>query len=77
LCIHWQQRFAVEFDAENGTIYFGDEQITHISATAESLKICVSAPQKSCLKELEQIIAEHINRFARKETLSFNWCMSD
>lgn len=77
LCIHWQQRFTVEFDAKSGTIDFGYGEVTYISATDQHLKICVSAPQKVSVKELEQIVEDHINRFARKETLCFNWRMSD
>jgi hypothetical protein len=77
LCIHWQQRFTVEFDTKSGTIDFGNGEITHISVTDQSLKVCVSAPQKDCVNELEQIVEEHINRFARKESLFFNWRMSD
>ncbi|WP_121552530.1 DUF2218 domain-containing protein [Gibbsiella quercinecans] len=73
LCIHWEKRFNVSYDAWSGIIDFGDGQIVQLFATSESLKIVCTDTQNTTDRQLERITEEHISRFSRKKELVFDW----
>lgn len=70
LCKHWSHKFAVEFTPEKGRIDLGEGRVTDLSADAKTLTVEIEA---SDLKRMEQVVEEHIVRFAFRETLSFDW----
>lgn len=70
LCKHWGHKFTVEFTPEKGRIDLGEGRIVDLSAVDKTLIVEVEAPE---LKRMEQVVEEHIVRFAFRETLSFDW----
>ncbi len=73
LCRHWAHKFPVEFTREQGRIdlHLGRCEMT---AGAEALHVRVSsAADDAALARLEQVVAEHLKRFAFREDLAFEW----
>lgn len=73
LCKHWSHKFEVSFDAAQGRIAlpFG---ATDLSAEPEALLITVSLNDGAEPARAQQVIAEHLNRFAFREgELVFDW----
>lgn len=73
LCKHWSHRFAVTFDPFTGTIDFGSGQSVELSASDTELTVTVHDEMEAGLDKLEQVVADHLKRFAFRETLEFNW----
>lgn len=73
LCKHWAHRFAVSFDAENGFIDFGEQQSVTLKADAMALHITIHHGQDENPTTLQQVVADHIKRFAFREELVFDW----
>lgn len=73
LCKHWGHRFAVSFDPAKGSIDFGGGQSVELSASDRVLTVTVRDDTGDGLDKLEQVAADHITRFAFRETLEFNW----
>lgn len=69
---HWGHKFAVSFDAERSHIDLGDSTC-ELLADGALLQVAIHAPQ-ALLDELEAVVAEHLQRFAPKDTLlAFDW----
>lgn len=73
LCKHWGHRFAVTFDPSKGSIDFGSGQSVDLSASDTALSVTVHDEKDARLPELEQVVADHLRRFAFRETLEFDW----
>lgn len=73
LCKHWGHRFRVTFDPHRGVIDFGDGQSVELAASEKHLEITILDDKGTNLPELEKVVAEHLLRFAFRETLAFNW----
>jgi hypothetical protein len=71
LCKHWSHRFAVEFDADHGTVPMPSGTLT-LAATPTGLSLDLDAPD-AALPRMETVVAEHLQRFAFRETLAFDW----
>ncbi|MBE0462537.1 MAG: DUF2218 domain-containing protein [Halomonadaceae bacterium] len=72
LCKHWGHKFSVDFDAQRGHIDFGGSSC-ELQAGDMVLHVSVFAPEAE-LNEMENVVAEHIQRFApRGEELQFAW----
>ena len=70
LCKHWAHKFAVDFTPQSGSIDLGEGRLVSMSADATALTIDVQADD---LEKLQHVVAVHIERFAFRETLSFDW----
>lgn len=70
LCKHWSHKFAVEFTPAMGRIDLGEGRVVDLSANDTSLTVEVEAAD---LPQLEQVVADHIARFAFREELKFDW----
>lgn len=70
LCKHWGHKFAVEFTPLQGRIDLGEGRIVDLSATDKSLKLNLEA---SDIARLQEIVADHVIRFAFREELTFDW----
>ena len=70
LCKHWAHKFAVDFTPEAGNIDLGEGRLVRMSADGKALTVDVEADD---LERLEHVVAVHIERFAFRETLSFDW----
>lgn len=73
LCKHWSHRFTVTFDPTKGEIDFGGGQSVALSATEALLVVTVRDDDEAGLAELERVVADHLQRFAFRETLEFDW----
>lgn len=75
LCKHWSHKFEVSFDAEAGQIMlpFGT---TDLRAGEDALDIIVTLNDGADPARAQQVIADHLNRFAFREgELEFDWQM--
>lgn len=69
---HWGHKFAVSFDPERSHIDLGDSTC-ELRADGARLQVAINAPQ-ALLDEMEAVVAEHLQRFAPKDTLlAFDW----
>lgn len=73
LCKHWSHRFAVSFDPVQGVIDFGGAEGLALTADAAALRLTLRAEDPAALPGLEQVVAEHLLRFAFREDLGLNW----
>ena len=75
LCRHWSHKFEVEFDDEHGKIKLPKGIVTLMSSpTALSVYIEIAEPEDQ--DRMEEVVAEHLQRFGFKETLEFRWLRS-
>ncbi|WP_062112579.1 DUF2218 domain-containing protein [Aureimonas sp. AU40] len=72
LCKHWAHKFPVEFTPEHGEIKL-PSGVTVLDASAEALSITLRTEEAGSLDQLEQVVADHIVRFAFREDLVFDW----
>ncbi|AWI90475.1 DUF2218 domain-containing protein [Methylobacterium sp. DM1] len=72
LCKHWAHRFETEFSATNARIALPLGE-TRLSADAETLTIDLTAQDAASLPGLRDVVVRHIERFAFRETLRFDW----
>ena len=71
LCKHWSHKFSVDFTATHGKIAlpFGP---CILDADDRKLSIALSA-EAADLPKFENVVEDHIRRFAFREELSFVW----
>ncbi len=73
LCKHWSHRFAVAFDATAGRIEMGPA-VCLLTAGPGKLGVVIEADDDAVLTRLEDVVADHLNRFAFREgALAFAW----
>ena len=73
LCKHWSHRFSVEVMPGKGTIDFGGETLD-LAADADGLALVLrSAGDSAAHADLERVVAEHLQRFAFRETFALDW----
>ena len=73
LCKHWSHKFEVTFDAETGRIAlpFG---ATDLAASADALTVTIELADDADAARAQQVVADHLNRFAFREgELAFDW----
>jgi hypothetical protein len=71
VCKHWGHKFPVEFTPEHGRIEL-PVAVCVLDAGADALTISLEAPVDQ-IERMQGVVAEHVQRFAFKETLVFNW----
>ncbi|CAX26350.1 MAG: DUF2218 domain-containing protein [Methylorubrum extorquens] len=72
LCKHWAHRFETEASATQARIALPLGE-TRLSASAETLTIDLTAQDAASLPDLRDVVVRHIERFAFRETLRFDW----
>ncbi|CAO4195897.1 DUF2218 domain-containing protein [Methylorubrum extorquens] len=72
LCKHWAHRFEIEFSPTDARIALPLGE-TRLSASAETLTIDLTAQDAASLPDLRDVVVRHIERFAFRETLRFDW----
>ena len=70
LCKHWGHKFTVEFTPSEGRIDLGEGRIVEMIADDKALKLTLEAAD---LDRLQQVVVDHIVRFAFREELVFDW----
>jgi hypothetical protein len=73
LCKHWGHRFTVTYDEHRGEVDFGGAQRLEAVAGDRGLRLTVEAENEAELITLRAVVAEHLQRFAFRETLVFAW----
>ena len=69
LCRHWSHKFPVETKDDHGTVPFGEDRICTFEAEADALLMRVVTPDPAGLTRLENVVADHLLRFAFRESL--------
>ena len=69
ICKHWSHKFAVEFTPEQGRIPFDDGRVCLLAATDAALELRLEAADEEALARGEQVVIEHLERFAFREDL--------
>lgn len=72
LCKHWAHKFETEFTPTEGRIALSPANV-RLAADDTGLSIEVIAPEGADLNQLRDVVQSHIERFAFRETLSFDW----
>lgn len=77
LCKHWGHRYKATHDEHQGHVDFG-ESSCELQAEKSVLIVRLRSP-KSQISELENVVAEHLQRFVPKggSALQFKWERSD
>ncbi len=70
LAKHWSHKFPVEFTPQNGRIALGDSVLI-MDADPEGLGLSLTAPED--LERMQGVVERHLERFAFREELQFNW----
>ena len=72
LCKHWSHKFAVVFDQNQGTVPFSEDASLWLRANGDVLTLKLDANVER-LPTLEQVVREHLQRFAVREELVIEW----
>lgn len=72
LAKHWSHKFPVEFTPEHATIDLPLGRCALV-ATADQLSITLTGSDDTDMERFQTVVAEHLQRFGHRETLSFNW----
>lgn len=72
LCKHWSHRFPTESGAGTGRILLPLGE-TRLCADAETLTIDLVADDAVKLAGLRDVVMRHVERFAFRESLRFDW----
>jgi hypothetical protein len=72
LCKHWSHKFPVTFDACSGQVPFSDTAKLTLKANGDVLSLRLDATADR-LPTLEDVVAEHLRRFAHREELHIDW----
>ncbi|CAM3419492.1 DUF2218 domain-containing protein [Stackebrandtia soli] len=72
LCSHFNQKADSTFDEKTGhTVFaFGEARMT---AESETLELQVSAESEELLGRVEYVVADHLERFAKRDQLTVTW----
>ena len=71
LCKHWGHKYPVEFTPTNGRIEMS-AGVLILDADSEGLGLNLTAAAED-LTRMQDVVAEHLQRFAFKEVLVFDW----
>lgn len=73
LCKHWSHKFDVTFDARRGHVPL-PLGTADLAASESALTITCTTPPDGDIERLQNVIADHLNRFAFREgELAFDW----
>jgi len=74
LCNHWRHKFEIERrDDLHALIPLGEVGTAEFTITPGVLHVDAQHAEREQLPCLQQVIANHLERFARDETLRFEW----
>ena len=72
LCKHWGHKYPVTFDPRHGEITLPMGPVRMDASEAE-LVVDLEIADPAGLDRFEAVVAEHVQRFAFRETLQFDW----
>jgi hypothetical protein len=73
LCKHWSHRFSVEFDATAGKVPFSAENFLDLAAEPGTLVMTLTVEKPEDLERMQNVVADHLKRFAFREELDVTW----
>lgn len=71
LCKHWGHKFVVEHDGPNGKVVFPTAVLR--LAAGPALVLTLDVDDASTLDRMQDVVAEHLQRFAFREALQVDW----
>jgi hypothetical protein len=72
LCKHWAHRFDTTFTDSDGRIALPLGE-TRLNASTDALTIDLTAEDPANLSGLRDVVVRHVDRFAFRETLRYEW----
>jgi hypothetical protein len=73
LCKHWSHKFDVTYDTNHGTIPLPLGSAA-LAAGADALTVTCAVADGGDLARMQQVVADHLDRFAFREApLPFDW----
>ena len=72
LCKHWGHKFPVQHDQQKGEIELPIGNC-RLQVADGGLQVVLEAEDPEQLQKLQQVVADHLERMATGETLSFTW----
>ena len=76
LCRHWSHRFPVQFTDEQGTIQL-PSSLCLLQSKPDRLDIRLELAEGGDQPRIEEVVAEHLQRFGFREQLVFDWQRSE
>jgi hypothetical protein len=73
LCTHWAHKLEVSFDQANARVVFNADTVARLTARADALEARVDAADEARLAQIQDVVASHLHRMARGETLEIAW----
>ena len=73
LCKHWSHKFAVDFDPHKGKVPFSDTAEVTFEADDAALSMMLAVADAAQAERLQNVVADHLKRFAFREELDINW----
>lgn len=73
LCTHWAHKLEVSFDEAAARVAFDADTITTLAARPGTLEARITAPDDARLAQIQDVVASHLQRMARGETLEITW----
>ncbi len=75
LCKHWSHKFDVTFDAHHGQVPLPMGLVV-LTAQGDALIVRITIAEGGDAARLQNVVAEHLNRFAFREgELIFDWVL--
>ncbi|MDX3928421.1 MAG: DUF2218 domain-containing protein [Shinella sp.] len=71
LCKHWSHKFEVSFDAAKGFVPFSPGST--LSLAADKAGLTMTLDSEEGLTRLQDVVADHLKRFAFREELVVSW----
>lgn len=72
LCRHWGHKFPVTFDDSQGRIEL-PKAVCELAALPEELRVVLTVPDAADTNRMQEVVAEHLQRFGFREQLVFDW----
>ncbi len=69
VCKHWSHKFAVEFTPQHGTIPFSEDRRCEFEAVDSTLTMRIQAADEATLERTQNVVVDHLKRFAFREDL--------
>lgn len=75
LCNHWRHKFEIGRDSDSHAFipFIDAAQGAHFNVDGDALRIVLALDDAESLVRYQQVIENHLQRFARDETLAFDW----
>ncbi|MFT4180482.1 MAG: DUF2218 domain-containing protein [Rhizobium sp.] len=73
LCKHWSHKFTIDFNETAGKVPFNPETSLDLAADASTLRMTLHAGKAEDLERMQNVVADHLKRFAFREELDVVW----